>query len=153
MVKWLILCGNEESWDFALKNKVWGIRPNTNRIWNELSKGDIVFFYVTRSLKRIIGVGKVKEKLDPRTNQPEIFFPDEVSSGQVIYPNRFEFETIYVWKNPLVEGISIKGHKLSIMKGINRILDEQTIHELQRRAAVKWSVNIPLPEHVIPSSN
>lgn len=153
MTKWLILCGNEENWNVAIKNKVWGTRLLPGKLWGGLSKGDIVFFYVVRSLMRIIGVGTVDEKLHPHTHSQEPLWPDEISKGQVIYPYRFRFETIYVCENPSDEGIGIKGLKMSKMKGMSRILDKQTILELQRRVNVNWNVDIPLPEDIILSSN
>lgn len=153
MIKWLILCGNEENWNVAIKNKVWGTRLLLSRLWGGLSKGDIVFFYVARSLRRVIGVGTVKEKLDPQTHPPKPLWPDEISKGQVIYPYRFKFETIYICENPLLEGISIKGLKMSKMRGMSRISDKQSILELQRQVNANWNVDIPLPEDVIVSSN
>lgn len=153
MVKWLILCGNEENWNIAIKNKVWGAKPFLGRLWNKLLKGDIVFFYVTKSRKRIIGVGTVREKLDPKAYSPKPIWPDEVSKGQVIYPYRLKFETIYVCENALIEGISVKGLKISKQKGMSRILDNESILELHRRVQANWSVDIPLPGNVIPSSN
>jgi len=153
MVKWLILCGDDKNWNVAIKNKIWGTNPILRKLWDRLSKGDVVFFYVTRTLMRIIGVGTVKVKLDPQTNPPKPLWPDEISKGKVIYPYRFKFETIYVCVNPLLEGIGVEGLKMSKMKGMSRILDKQSILELQRRVNANWNVNIPLPEDVILSSD
>ena len=146
MVKWLILSGNEENWNIAIKKKVWGVNPRLRRLWSSHLEGDIVFFYVTRSLIRIIGVGTVKERLDPEAQSPKPLWPDEVRKSQVIYPYRFKFETIYVCKNPLIEGISIKGLKMTKQQGMSRILDRQSILELHRRVHANWGVDIPLPE-------
>jgi len=153
MVKWLILCGNEENWNVAIKNKVWGTKPLLRKLWSGLSKGDIIFFYVTRSIKRIVGVGIVKEKLDPQTYEPKPLWPDEKNKDKVIYPYRFRFETIYLCKNLSLEGINIKGLKISRIKGMSRILDKQSTLELHRLISTNWNVDIPLPEDVVLSLN
>jgi len=149
MPKWLILCGNRENWDVAIEYKVWGAKPALRRLWSELSSGDIVFFYVTRTIKRVIGVGRVQERLDPQTYQLKPLWPDEVRENKIIYPYRFKIEPIHICENPLSEGIDIQGFRISKQKGISRILDREAISELHRRSKLSWNVDIPPPEGVL----
>ena len=146
MPKWVILCGNKKNWNVATEYKIWGAKPTSQRLWNELSNGDIVFFYVTRTIKRIIGVGRVQEKLDPQTYQPKPLWPDEIRENKVIYPYRFRIEPIHICKTPFEEGIDIKGLKISKQMGMSRIVDREAINELYRRIKSSWNVDVPPAE-------
>lgn len=146
MPKWLILCGNTENWDVAIEYKIWGAKPTLRRVWNQLSSEDVVFFYVTRTIKRVIGVGRVREKLDPQTYQPKPLWPDEIRGNKVIYPYRFKIEPTYICKNPLSEGIGIEGLRVSKQMGMSRIKDREAINELHRRINLSWNVDVPTPE-------
>lgn len=149
MVKWLILCGNKENWNVAIERKVWGVKPNLSKLWNRLSEGDIIFFYVTRPIRRIIGVGRVVDKLDPKFHPPKPLWSDEIREGRVIYPYRFEFQTLHVCRGDLsLEGISINGLKISVQKAMSSIL--HAINDLHQRVKTKWDFDIPLPEVSIP---
>lgn len=149
MSKWLILCGNRENWDVAIEYKIWGAKPALRRLWSELSSGDIVFFYVTRTIKRIIGVGRVQEKLDPRIHEPKPLWPDGIRENKVIYPYRFKIEPIHICKNPVSEGIDIQGLRISKQKGMSRIIDREAIDELHRRINLGWNVDISTPEEAL----
>lgn len=149
MVKWLILCGNEDNWDVAIKQKVWGVKANLSRLWNEVLREDVVFFYVTRTVKRLIGVARVKEKLDPRIYPPKPLWPDEIREGRVIYSYRFKFEPIHVCKNPMFEGIDTEGLRVSKQKGMSRIIDQRSINELSRRVKLNWHVDVSTPKGVV----
>jgi len=149
MPKWLILCGNRENWGIAIESKIWGVKPALRSLWNELLDGDIVFFYVTRTIKRVIGVGRVQERLDPQIYQPKPLWPDEIRENKVIYPYRFKIAPIHICKNPLSEGIDIQGLRISKQKGMSRIIDGEAINELHRRVNSSWSVDVPTPEGVL----
>lgn len=58
------------------------------------------FFYITKTVKGIVGVGKVETKFI----QDKPLWPDEIAAGKVIYPFRFEFHIDYLleekdWKD------------------------------------------------------
>jgi len=148
MVKWLILCGNEENWDVSIKHGVWGVKPNLRRLWNDVLDGDIVFFYVTRAFKRVMGVGRVREKLDPQVYPPKPLWPDEIRERKVIYPYRFRFEPFHVCDKPSLNGIGVNEIRISKQKGMSRIIDKEAIDDLYQRVKSSWGVDLPLPEGI-----
>ena len=90
--RWIIL-GPEKSWEIAFKQQgIWGVKEMLYPEWKALDRGDIIFFYVTKTIRGIIGVGRVETKFI----QDKPLWPDEVALGKVIYPFRFEFHTDYL---------------------------------------------------------
>ncbi len=101
-----IISGNEENFEYAIKCKqTWGVQDKWFPQWKSLEKGNILFFYLSGKIKRIMGLGKVENKFIQR----EPLWPDEIEEGRVKYPLRFEFTLDYLldkkeWK---VKGIEI----------------------------------------------
>jgi len=146
MIKWLILCSIEENCDVAINQTVWGVKPRLKRVWDDVLRGDIAFFYVPKTIKRIIGVCRVKEKLDPQVYSPAPLWHDEIEQNRVVYSYRFKFNLIHVSDDPLIQGIDVKGLRLSLQQGISHIRDEKTIYELHRRVKLKWNIDVPSPQ-------
>ncbi len=57
-----------------------------------LTEGDEVFFYATAPVRGVIGFGKVRTKFV----QDRPLWPKEVADHRVIWPLRFEVDTVYV---------------------------------------------------------
>lgn len=137
---WL-LTGNEENWETAIAGNIWGVREGVLRKqWDKICKGDVLFFYAKAPVKGLIGIGLVENKF----KQDKPLWPDEIRSGRVIYPYRFEFKIIYYlppekWQE---DGISITGLKVGFQAGINVFRDKDSIKELLLRVKDKWSVEL-----------
>ena len=129
---WVIV-GPQESWETAFnEGNIWGVKPLVEPEWIALSKGDVLFFYITKTIKGIIGVGR----LDTKFIQDRPLWPDEINMGKVIYPFRFEFNPDFVleqnrWKE---DRISQKEVPLSIQemrRGIC-LLQNNTVEKLNQ---------------------
>lgn len=85
-----ILPGDSNNWLLGIERKVWGVRdrPSLRRVWTSLKPGDLLYFYVTRPISGVVGMGKVLAKFEGR----EPLWPDELQARTVIYPLRFEME-------------------------------------------------------------
>lgn len=126
---WIIL-GPEKSWKTALKQGgVWGVKEMLYPEWKALDSGDILFFYITKTVKGIVGVGRLENKFI----QDKPLWPDEIEIGKVIYPFRFEFHIDYLieekeWGNKKISmGLSIQ----EMRRGIN-ILQKKTVDKLYK---------------------
>jgi hypothetical protein len=107
---WIIL-GPEQSWKTSFKQRgIWGLKEMLYPEWKALEPGDILFFYITKTVKGIVGVGRMETKFI----QDKPLWPDEIEAGKVIYPFRFEFRIDYLleeknWKAKKIPiGLSIE---------------------------------------------
>ncbi len=98
---WLVV-GRPKNWEFAFENgNIWGVKEfrELKALWNLLEEGDELLFYAANPVGGIIGFGRVTTKF----RQTKPLWPDEVKSGSVKWPLKFEFEVEYclrpsLWK-------------------------------------------------------
>ena len=64
MTNYWILTGSLENWDIGIANSLWGVKKILKPKWDNLEIGDFLFFYVTRPISGIIGIGKVTNKFE-----------------------------------------------------------------------------------------
>lgn len=136
---WIIL-GPEQSWKTAFEQGgIWGAKEMLYPEWKALEPGDILFFYITKTIRGIVGVGRLRTKFI----QDKPLWPDEMIARKVIYPFRFEFDIDYLiegkeWKNKKIPiGLSIQ----EMRRGIN-ILQKKTVENLYRNFKEKFSFDI-----------
>jgi len=85
---WLVV-GSPHNWRTAFDHKnIWGLKQTQRHLWEGLTIGDVLLFYVTNPVSGIIGNGTVRTKF--RQNQP--LWPQEIKEKKVIWPLRFEFD-------------------------------------------------------------
>ena len=144
---WIIL-GPEQSWKTAFQqNGIWGVKEMLYPEWKALEKGDVLFFYITKTVKGIVGVGKFENKFI----QDKPLWPDEITAGKVIYPFRFEFHIDYLleernWKNKKIPiGLSIQ----EMRRGIN-ILQKKTVDKLYEDFKEKFNFSILVSQEKEP---
>lgn len=136
---WIIL-GPEQSWKTAFKQGgIWGVKEMLYPEWKALGSGDILFFYITKIIRGVVGVGKLKTKFI----QDRPLWPDEMKAGKVIYPFRFEFDIDYLieekeWRN---KKVPIKLSIQEMRRGIN-ILQKKTVEDLYRNFKEEFNFNI-----------
>jgi predicted RNA-binding protein len=136
-----ILTGNEENWNLAVSDKLWGVREGRLKgYWDSLKRGDILLFYATSPIGGLIGLGLVESKF----KQDKPLWPDEVRENRVLYPYRFGFEVVYYlpqgWKE---RNINIADLNPPYMAGINSLSRADAISEIFRRIKEKWNVEVP----------
>jgi len=139
MRSWLLV-GDEENWERALAENIWGVTGVHRKTWERLESGDVVLFYVKRPVMGIVGVGVIKTKF----KQDKPLWRQEIKSGKVIWPYRFEFEVKYAlpppdWRN---KAVGLKEFKVKIMGGINPIKDLKKVERLLAKLDRKWNTNL-----------
>lgn len=93
MPKWWVTAGPPENWEVAFnRGNVWGIVDRKGALWERLSSGDYILFYVTKPISGVIGYGVVQAKFK---QEDKPLWPKEVSEGRVIWPYRFKFDVKY----------------------------------------------------------
>lgn len=139
---WIIL-GPEQSWKTSFAQKgIWGLKEMLYPEWKALEPGDILFFYITKTARGVVGVGRMETKFI----QDKPLWPDEIAAGKVIYPFRFEFHVDYLleekyWKDKKIPiGLSIQ----EMRRGIN-ILQKRTVEKLYKDFEEKFDYKI-IPE-------
>lgn len=139
--QWIII-GPKESWEIAFEQGgIWGVKDLLYPEWKALEKEDIIFFYATKPVSGVIGVGRVQTKFI----QDKPLWPDEIAAGEVLYPYRFEFHNDYVleqdrWKS---DRIKVPLTIQEMRRGINLLL-ERTIDKLY--AAFDQNFNYLIPK-------
>lgn len=142
---WIVL-GPEISWETAFKQGgIWGVKEALYPEWKALDPGDRMFFFVTKPVSGVIGVGSVQTKFI----QDKPLWPDEIALGKVLYPYRFEFHIDYVleqdrWKKDRIKlPLAIQ----EMRRGINLLL-ERTVDKLYEAFANRFSHAITKPEKI-----
>lgn len=131
-----ILVGNEENWETALQDSIWGARKNLKERWDKLKRGDILVFYISRPVSGVIGFGRVETKF----KQDVPLWKDEIRASQVIYPFRFEFKIDYAlpltdWRDKC---INIADLHISTWAGINSLPSKEKFNKLTERSEEQW---------------
>jgi tetratricopeptide (TPR) repeat protein len=108
--------------------------------YRSLRRGDIVFYYVTQdepnpfTKRGFFGVGRVIKKYEAYDQ----FWPDEVNQGKVIYPYRFDLETLKIVAYdddvlPWIDG-------LPFTEGLNHITNQEKLDQLLHNLKAKWGI-------------
>lgn len=130
-----ILTGDKETWLRSFNKNLWGFTEKTKGSWNTSQVNDLVAFYVTAPIKKIIGFGIIRKKFI----DSELFWNDEILFKKSIWPYRFEFEPIHIeddWEN----GISVPA---GIMLNVGRkVIDKLIFSNLIREADSKWNTKM-----------
>lgn len=135
------LSGYAENWERALADNIWGVKEGKlKKYWENISKGDILFFYVTSPISGVVGFGKVTAKF--RQDKP--LWPDEIRANTVIYPYRWEFTPVFVlpktdWQE---QKITLAGSGIGYQAGINVVKNKDAINKLNEKIKQSWKTEI-----------
>ena len=142
------LSGYAENWERSLADNIWGVKEGKlKKYWEDITKGDILFFYVTSPTKGIVGFGKVTAKF--RQDKP--LWPDEIRANKVIYPYRWQFDSIFAlskseWQE---RRISLADSGIGYQAGINAVKNKEAIKQLNEKIKQFWKteiIEIPISE-------
>jgi hypothetical protein len=75
----------------------WGFEPHHEAIWERMSTGDVLLFYVGKPVKGIVGFGRVANK--KREETP--FWSHECAQGKAIWPLRVYLDYVEVLPHDL----------------------------------------------------
>ncbi len=130
---WLLI-GVVKNWETALSQPVplWGLKQQYSYEFQAMQPGDIVWFYATRPVSGVIGIGKVKDKYIDSVN---LTWEEEIRQKKVVWPLRFRIQVLKVlplaqWKTSCV---NIKDFGLFWQQGF-QLLKSEHVAELFKRA-------------------
>lgn len=127
-----ILVEDEETWDAAIKNSQWGFTQKNKGLWNTTMINDLVLFYVTKPIKKIIGYWIVKEKFESE----DFLWPDEKTFNRSLWKYRLKFETNHMEKD-WNEGVEPPSN---MMLNIGRkVIEKETYDKLLNIFEKKWN--------------
>ncbi|HEY94649.1 MAG TPA: EVE domain-containing protein [Dehalococcoidia bacterium] len=157
MSYWLVV-GSPENWKVAFaNNNIWGLRPTQKHLWESLTEGDNLLFYVTSPIKGLIGFGTVRTKF----KQDHPLWPDEIKENNIIWPLRFEFDVIFCipisnWKKD-----RLASNRLFPRAGFQHISESLAIeltsslkfNEYPELTGQEIGISEPLIEYPIPKTS
>lgn len=135
--------GPPENWMVAIQEGgVWGVdpKPTLKKRWDKLSEGDLVAFYVSSPVSRVVGLGRVKSK-----NKEDIpLWPAEKQAGRAKWVYRFRFDILQcldenLWKT---KGIPIGDLRISRSAGLNLVREKSVAVAFLQRADVEWGTDL-----------
>ena len=135
MTVW-VLSGNEDNWERGLNEGVWGVTEKLKSEWEKLEKNDDLIFYCSNPISGIIGHAKARNKF----KQDKPLWREEVKQNRVIWPYRFDFETVYVlprteWKRRAVK-IQL-GRR--VIRGMSMIKNPTLSEQIFSKLFEEWS--------------
>lgn len=135
-----ILTGNIANVKVALMKNIWGVHTGLKELVDGLKPEDIVFFYVTKPVSGLIGVGVYTE----RDNSMELIWDDEKASGEVLYPLRFKFKVSYVLNTDswVSDSIPLGGTGIEFFHGINAVPSGSKTTKLLNKVREGWGKNL-----------
>lgn len=155
-----IVPGIEANWRRAFASAgTWGLKADKRGrlYWAALAPNDVVLFYVSGRIKRVVGYGFIRNKF----YQDTPFWPEEIETGKVKWPFKFEFDIEFLldWDKWKDDGVPIPGgaeftqtliiKNLEEAKPIIQKLNPEVPKELLAEAPIR-----PQPtEEEIPSSD
>ncbi|MCV0400160.1 MAG: hypothetical protein K5785_09245 [Nitrosarchaeum sp.] len=131
--RYYILVGDETSWKTALEYNQWGFSKKNIGLWNTIMEGELVAFYATKPIQKIIGFGKISEKFTSN----DIMWPDEKIFNKSLWENRIKFKIMLVTKN-WNDGID---PPKNMMLNIGRkVIEKKVFCTLINKAKKKWKI-------------
>ncbi len=94
---------------------IWGLEPKRLNLWENVQLNDVLLFYAMRPVAGIIGYGTVKTKF----RQTKPLWPEEVKSGNVLWPLRFEINVDYCLPPDRWESAKISSEVLRFKAGLS----------------------------------
>ncbi|KEQ56788.1 hypothetical protein SCCGRSA3_02550 [Marine Group I thaumarchaeote SCGC RSA3] len=90
-----ILVGDRKTWNISLREHVWGFSEKTKGFWTNCQIGDLVAFYVTSPMKKIIGFGIIDQKFE----NDDLLWTDEKLQKSAIWKYRINLKILHVQNN------------------------------------------------------
>jgi len=133
--RYYILVGERKNWKTSIENQIWGFTEKSKGLWNKSNKDELLAYYVTSPIKKIIGFGQIGEKYVDE----KLIWNDEKKLKKSIWKYKFKLNHIYVcddWD----EGIPITS---KIMLASSRtVVERDQFFEFSKKANQKWNTKI-----------
>jgi len=134
-LNYFLLIGKEENWKISISEHLWGMPSQYKKFWESAAIGDLLAFYVTKPTKKIIGFGKIKNKL----HNDQLTWNVEKYLGECIWPYKISFDIIQIadmWN----DGINLP-EKMQLQMSQKKITRDLYL-TLVQSAEKKWNVDI-----------
>ncbi len=133
--RFYILVGERRNWEVSLKEKLWGFTERSKGSWNTTKVNDLLAFYVTNPIMKIIGFGKVTDKF---VNE-DLTWDDEKLFKRSLWKYKIAFKIFYVSDN-WEEGLQLPPNLF--LQVSRRVVDKKVFFSLIRNADKKWDAKI-----------
>jgi len=134
-IRFYILIGEEQNWKISIQKRIWGFKENSKGSWRTTQINDLVVFYVTKPIQKIIGFGIVKNKY----SDDKITWDDENFHKRSLWKFKISFDIFHVCKD-WQKGISLpKGIFLQVSR---KVIEEDLFFDLVKKADSKWHTKI-----------
>jgi hypothetical protein len=134
--------GPPENWRVAIQEGgVWGVdpKPTLKKRWDTLSRGDLVAFYVSSPISRVVGLGCVKTK----SEEDAPLWPAEKQIGKAKWIYRFRFDILHCLDENSwgTKGIPIGDLRIARAAGLNLVREKSAAVAFFQRADVEWGTD------------
>lgn len=133
------MVGDKSAWEVALKKQVWGFARRYQGLWSKIEINDLMAFYVTSPIKKIIGFAKITGKY---MNDSELIWKDELFFKRNVWPYKINFEiyhTVEDWESGIdpPQGIMLNTGR--------KVITEKIFKSLINDGNNKWKIKIDVP--------
>ena len=133
-IRQYILVGDQNSWDVALENKVWGFKEKNFGLWNKTKEGEFVLFYVTGPISKIFGMGQIEKKVVEQT----LLWDEEKLANKPLMKYRFKLKILE--KIPFDNGIP-RPNNIMLNTG-RKVIEQNQFLILLKTADKKWGTDL-----------
>lgn len=148
MIKHWLVVGSPQNWQIAFENgNIWGLKQTQRHLWENLSEGDKLFFYVTSPVSGTVGSGTLRTKF----KQDKPLWPRETKEGQVIWPLRFEFDVQECLPRDKWQAFKIVSNELFPRAGFQLLgqdLGQQLVLKLEQPGRGEYAMKTPPTEEI-----
>jgi len=133
--RYYLLIGDQQNWKISLDKKIWGFSSRAKGSWNTTKKGDLLAFYITRPIQKIIGFGIVTDKFVGDT----IIWSDEKLLRKPFWKYRIKFQIIH-FIDDWDDGIILPK---DLLLGVSRrVIGREFFINLVKVADAKWKTKL-----------
>ena len=133
--RFYVLVGEEQNWKISFATNTWGFTEKSKGLWNTIKVGELLAFYITSPIKRIIGFGQITKKFIGE----ELVWPMEKFAKRALWKYRINFKSIHViddWN----EGI-LNTRKI-ILRSSRTVVSKDLYYDFVKSADKNWKTNI-----------
>lgn len=132
--RYFVLIGSAKNWKTSLNHNLWGFTEKSKGLWNKTNPKDLLAFYVTLPIGKVIGFGHVGKKFI----NDDLIWNDEKLFKNSIWKYKFEIIPSYICKN-FEEGVELPYMVLGTSR---KAVNEETFASLVKGADSHFNTNL-----------
>lgn len=130
-LRYYILISNLKNSEKSFDINTWGFSEKRKGSWNKSRVGELIAFYITDPIKKIVGFGVITDKVI----EEDLIWPDEIFYQKSILKYRLKFSKIFLLED-YTNGITIS-QNLSFND--RTIISKKSFYELVAKSEEKWN--------------